>query len=915
MGVPGSRPMHSSLGIKLFEHVARVLLPRGFRQEFATELAQAVRDGHRHVLLQASYLRRLLFWPREFGGLLTTAYRERLEPFGRRSRTAIRRVNPPSPKRDRGMFGSFKQDFVFALRMIAKTPVVTTIAVVSLSIGVAANTTVFSLVHSWLLRPLPYPEADRLMMVWENDLLEDDDQRLVTPANFFDWRSDATSFTSWIASEFETANLTGIERPEQLTVAGVTANYFSVLGAEPMLGRVFQMDEGGAEDTPVAVMSETLWRTRFGESPDAVGSSVTLNGARYTVVGIMPEAFDFLLGNVGMWVANDFRDQRYDRDNGSLFVSARLKPGVSVEQAQAEMTTVASRLAGLYPETNKNLSANVETVREQFPGPTDKGLIQILMCVVALVLLIACVNVSNLLMAKTDARQREIGVRVALGAGRARLLNQLLTESVVLALIAGVLGTVLSLWGIKTLVQAMPAEMPEFWQPRWDGQIISFGIGISVLAGLAFGIAPAMQAVSGGLSSPLVEGSRGSTGTKKKQRVRGAFVMAEFALALTVLMGATVLTDLFHQRLDINPGFDAENLLKAELTLPEHKYEDDESLLAFVDDVERQLEMIPSSAGFTLTNVLPRARQIPSADFAIDGREYEPDELPSSWWLSVTASYIDVMDIALRAGRTFNEADRAGAPPVIIVNQRMVTQFFDSENPVGQRITIGGESREIVGVVSNIAQSRLTGLLAQRTTVYFPMEQRPVRTLSIVVRGEGDPNQLALPVQNAVWAVDRDQPISRIRTLEAHLRTELAGPNVMTQILVIVGVLTLVLAGIGIYGVMAYSVTQRTREIGIRMALGASAGQVLTRVVRQGATLAGGGLLVGTPLAVFALMTVSSIFERAAVQDGLQASSSVVALAPIAFVSAILVGVGLIACYIPARRATKVDPVEALQVE
>jgi putative ABC transport system permease protein len=891
-----------------------LLLPSGFRRAFADELMQTVRDRQRESLMQASRLAKIRFWGREFAGLLATAFRERVEPLHRRRTTPNRQVNPPTPKRERGMFGFLKQDLIFAFRMIVKTPVVTAIAVISLSIGVAANTTVFSLVHSWLLRPLPYPNPDQLVMVWENELLEEGDQRLVAPANFFDWRAGTKSLSDWIASEFETVSLTGLEQPEQLTVARVTANYFSVLGADPMLGRVFRAEEGGAEDTPVVVMSQTLWQTRFGESVDVVGSSVVLNGARYTVVGVMPEAFDFLLGNVSMWIASDFLHQRYVRDNRSMLVSARMAPGATVDQSQAEMAALASRLAELHPEANRNVGANVETVRDQFPGPTDRGLIQILLTVVALVLLTACVNVSNLLMAKTDARQREIGVRVALGAGRSRLLSQLLTESILLALIAGILGTVLSYWGIKAVAQAMPVEMPEFLQPRLEGAPIAFGIGVSVLAGLAFGIAPAMQAVSGGLSSPLVDGDRGGTGTKKKQRLRGAFVMAEFALALTILMGATVLTDLFHQRLDIDPGFIAGNLLKAELTLPAHKYEDDEAVLAFIGDVERQLETIPSTVGFALSNVLPRARAVPSAEFTIDGREYEPDELPSSWWLSVSPAYFDVMGIELRAGRTFVTADRADAPPVIVVSQRMVTQFFDGENPVGQRITMSGESREIIGVVNNIAQSRLTGLLPQQATVYFPLEQRPVRALNIVVRGEGDAGQLALPLQSAVWAVDRDQPISRVSTLETHIRTVLAGPTVMTQILVVVGVLTLVLAGIGIYGVMAYSVTQRTREIGIRMALGASRGQVLTRVVRQGATLAGGGLLLGTPLAVAALMTLTSIFERTAVEDGLQASSSVVAFSPVALVAAILIGVGLIACYLPARRATKVDPVEALQL-
>ncbi|UCD24534.1 MAG: ABC transporter permease, partial [Gemmatimonadota bacterium] len=493
-----SERSHSSLGVWLFEGLARVLLPRDFRLGYANELEQAVRDRYRLTLARASRHTRFRFWLREFAGLLRIATRERIEPI-RRSSHNQRRVNPPSPKRYRGMLNSIKQDFVFALRMIVKTPVVTAIAIVSLSIGVAANTTVFSLAHSWLLKPLPYPDSDELVTVWENDLLEEGDQNLAAPANFFDWRSEATSLNDWIASELTTLNLTDIERPEQLAVANVTTNYFAVLGAEPMLGRVFHADEGGAEDAAVAVMSEPLWRTRFGGSHEVLGSTVTLNGTTYTVIGIMPEAFDFLWGNSAMWIASDFRDRRYDRENRSLFVSARMKQGLALQQAQAEMTTLAARLAILYPENNENVGANVDTFRELFPGPTDRGLIQILMSVVALVLVIACVNVSSLLMAKTDTRQREIGVRVALGAGRGRLLNQLLTESVVLALIAGLAGTVLSLWGIKAVAQAMPVEMPEFFHPRWDGAAISFGIGISALAGLAFGLAPAIQAVSGGL--------------------------------------------------------------------------------------------------------------------------------------------------------------------------------------------------------------------------------------------------------------------------------------------------------------------------------------------------------------------------------------------------------------------------------
>lgn len=902
------------LGIRWFTWIARLALPRDFWREFGVEFETALTDRMRAAGDSRSFMARARLWLGETGGLAVALFRERRESASRR-RTRNRQVNPPTPRRERGMFKSLKQDLLYALRMIVKTPVVTAIAVVSLAIGVAANTTVFSTVHSWLLRPLPYPDADRLVMVWHNDLLEEADERLVTAADYFDWIEQATSLEDWMAWTYTRANLTGIERPEQLTVANVTPNYFSVLAANPMLGRAFRPDEGGAEDTPIVLMSETLWATRFGSDPSTVGSTITLDGDRYTVVGVIPETFDFLLGNVNMWIATDFRDMRFDREAPSLIVNAWIREGQTHDQAQTEMSAIASRIAGLYPETNENIGVNLTPVSEQFPGPTDRGLIQILMAVVFLVLVIACVNVSSLVMAKTDSRHREIGVRVALGAGRSRLLYQLLTESVVLALIAGTLGTLLSIVGIKALVGAFPPEMPALYHPTFSPPVLGFSVAISILSGIAFGAVPAVHAIGGGLSSPLVEGSRGGTMSKRKQRLRSAFVVAEFALALTILMGAGVLTDLFHQRLDISPGFTSSGLVKADLRLPEYKYADDEAILSFVRDVEREIEAIQGTAGFTFTNVLPRARTIPTTGFTLDGVEYQPNEEPSSWWLSVTPDYFEVMDISLRTGRAFTAGDREDTAPVVLVSQRWADEFSDGNSPVGQRLTVRGESREIVGVVNNVAQSRLTGLLPQSPTIYFPMAQRPVRNLTVVMRTDGDPTLLVVPLQNAVWTVDRDQPIAGAQTVDSYIAASLAGPNVMTQILVIVGFLTLALAAIGIYGVMAYSVSQRTREIGIRMALGANSGQVLGRITKQGATLAGIGLLVGAPFAAAALIAMSRIVETAASQDGLSGADSVVAFGPMATIATVLVSVGLLASYLPARRATKVDPVTALGVE
>ncbi len=897
--------------IRLFARAARLVLPRQFLRDFGAELETALRDHHRAATGRSSAVARLRFWLYETAGLMATACRERWEVLTPRP-IPRRAVHPPTPQRDRNMLKSFRQDFWYALRMIRKTPIVSAIAVASLAIGVAANTTVFSLMHSWLLRPLPYPDADRLVVVWENDFVVEDDTELATPGNFFDWQTEATSLTDWIAIQFTTANLTAIERPEQLTVAAVTPNYFAALDAKPLLGRTFQPDEGGAEDARVAVMNETLWRTRFGAAQDLLGSTVTLDGVRHTVVGIMPEKFDFLWGNVSLWTADDLRDRRFDRASHDLLVTAKRRPGNTLQQAQAELTALASRLAARYPESNENYGINVQTVRQVFPGPTDTGLIRILMAVVLLVLLIACVNVSSLLMAKSDARQREIGVRMALGAGRSRLVVGLLTESVVIALVAGTLSLALSSMGINAVVAALPPELPLFFHPTLSGPVIAYTGAIALLAGIMFGIPPALHAVGAGLSSPLSEGSRGGTASKRRSRLRSAFVVAQFALALTILMGAGVLTDLFHQRLAIDPGFDPDNLIKAELQLPEYKYPDDAAVRGFVEQLSRELETLPQAAGFTLTNVLPRSRTIPRSSFTIDGREYEPNEEPRTAWLSVGRDYFAVMDIALRAGRVFSEIDREDTPPVAIVNQRWASLYSDGEVPLGRRITIDGQSREIIGVAANVAQMRLTGLEPHEPTVYFPLAQRPVRTLRIVLRADGDPDRLVLPLQNAVWAVDRDQPIMRTQSVESHMASELAGPIVMTRILGVIGALTLALAATGVYGVMAYSVAQRTREIGIRMALGSTARQVLGRVTRQGATLAGTGLLLGVPFAAFALMTINSILVRAASSDGLNGASGVIAPGPIVKITAVLVVVGLVASFLPARRATRVDPVKAL---
>jgi len=811
------------------------------------------------------------------------------------------------------MLGSLRTDLVYAFRMIIKTPVVTVIAIFSLALGVAANTMIFAVVNQWLLRPFPYYESESLVMLWEDNRNTQGDQESVSVANYLDWRDLAASFQTMIASELDVANLTGLDRPERVNITRVTPNIFTLLNAEPMLGRTFRPDEGGMEDAPVVVLGEMLWRNQFGADPEAVGRTVRLNGRSYTVVGVMPETFDWLFGGVSLWVADDFESRRENRASRSLIVTARLQPGATPASAQAEMSAIALRLEDLHQETNADYGVNVETLSEIFPGPTDRGLIQLMMAVTFLVLLVACVNIASLLMAKTDARQKEIAVRVALGAGKARLVRQLLTESVLLALIAGTLGLVLSVWGVAWVGTAIPEEVPHSLTPQMSGAVVGFSIAISFLAGLTFGITPAAQAVKGGLRSALIDGTRGGTATARRRRTRSIFVITEFALALTILVGAAMMTEMFHQRLALDPGFDGDNLLTMELTLPEYKYAGEDALTAFVDDFERELATLPGTRGYAIMNVLPRARSVPSSTFTVDGVLVEQEEAPTTSWLSVSPEYFQTMGIPVLAGRAFDVSDRADAPQVVIVNERLAERFFGGDDPVGRRLTIQGRSREIVGLVKNVAQERLTGLTAPSPSVYFPMAQRAVRTLSVVVRATSDPHQLASPIQEAIWRIDAELPVTLVRTMDEVIKVELAGPNLMAMVMFVIGLLALVLAAIGIYGVMAYTVSQQTNEIGIRMALGSSTGRVLARVARQGATLAGIGLMLGIPTSTLVVWFIGKIGERAGA-NGL-AMVEAVGLTPVVVVAGVLAFVGLVGCYLPARRATKIDPVLALQQE
>ena len=812
------------------------------------------------------------------------------------------------------ILSSLKQDLTQALRVILKTPVLSAIAVLSLALGIAANTTVFSVVHSFLLRPLPYVESERLVLLWENPVARAGNQFPTSVPTFMDWRRSAQSFESMTAMELASANLTGRAEPLRIDAAITSDNFFEVVqGYAPLHGRTYGPGDAQPGQGPVAVIKESLWRNHYGAADDMVGSQLMLDGQAHTVIGIMPQAFDFVSGSVDLWAASDFQSASDERDDRRLVVAGRLKADVPLEQGRQEMAAIAERLAADFPEIQDGWSVYVQTLREMFPGPTDSQLIKVLQGVAFLVLLVACVNVASLLLAQADSRQKEMALRTALGAGRYRLLRRLLTESLLLASFAGALGLGLGYFGVRWGAEGMPEILPAVYWPRFEGPVVAFGVLTALVAGLAFGLGPALQAVRNlNLRQTLSDGGRGGSVGKDRKRALGFFVVAELAMALAILIGAAVLTDLFHNRLSQDPGFDAEGILTAHMTLPEYRYADDAAVARAVEELERRfVELGPDAVA--ITSALPRTRTITRSEMELDGRPSERNEAPRVAVMSVTPSYFPTLKLRLSEGRLLETADHADTTPVVVVNQRFVDLHLSSDavTPIGERVMIEDTVWTVVGVLPNYAQERMDGLAPHSALAIMPFAQRPVRDIYPLLRTRGEPYELSQGLQQAVRRVAPDQPVGEIKTLEKHVQTELAGPTVISQILYGIGMLALALAAIGIYGVMAFRVSRQTAEIGIRLALGARPGQILTQVSSQGMRLAGGGLLLGIPFAGVVVMLIGKVFEAGQSQGiGL---AETVGPWPMLKVALLLATVSLLACVLPSLKATKVDPQQALQ--
>ncbi len=801
------------------------------------------------------------------------------------------------------------QDLRYGARMLGKNPGFTAVAVLTLALGIGANTAIFSVVNAVLLRPLPYPNSDRLVFLAEDS--EQIHEMSIAYPNYLDWRQQNHVFDE--LAIFQTPNfiLTGAERPERVPGLNVSANFLATLGVAPLLGRDFRADEDNPGARPAAIMSYGLWKRALGGSPDVIGKSTTLSGTAYTVVGILPATFNFysqpdVLVPIGLG-AKDLMERG---DHPGIYGVARLKPGVSVAKAQTEMSTIARRLEQEYPKTNTGNHVIVNSLHEELVQDVRPAAL-VLFGAVGLVLLIACVNVANLLLARAASREKEFAIRLALGAGRRRIVRQLLTESILLAALGGILGLLLGIWWKDGLVSLIPEDFRRLVDIRLDRWVLAFSAILSGVTGVVFGLIPALQGTrSAGLYADLKEGTGRSTGSVRHHRVRHLLVVSEVALALTLLITAGLTIRSFYHVLRVNPGFRAAGLLTMQISLPGTKYSKPAQETAFFTQLLERVRALPGVVSVGAVTPLPLTGEGWQTGFYVDGQPIpQPGQFPNSDYHFITPDYFRAMDIRLLRGRVFNDADNDSAPRVAIVSETFAQRYWPNEDPVGKRIHRGGPEADaknwltVVGIVSDTKQYGLDA--KTKTEFYVPYFQDPILRMTLAVRTTPSPLALSEAVRSAVLAIDPDEPVYGIRTMDQWLEESIGQRRVTLILLGSFAGLALLLAAIGIYGVMTYNITQRTHEIGIRMALGAQTGDVLQLFVGQGLRMALLGVVIGLAAAFGLSQLLSSLLFGVSARDPLTFAAVAIALT----------GVALAASYIPARRAMEVDPMVALRYE
>jgi len=808
------------------------------------------------------------------------------------------------------------QDIKFGLRMLLKSPSLSIVATIALALGIGANTAIFSVVNAVLLRPLPFPHSESLVALFESDLQRGRLHGSHSYPNFFDLRAQNTTLervASYYNSDFV---MTGRGEPVRLQGAVVTADLFPLLGVSPMLGRMFLPDEDKPSGTNVIMLSQQLFQKRFNSDPSILNQSITLSGKSYTIVGVMPATFEFPIQNepVELWttIAGDASGKTpVTNQRGAHFLRAigRLKPNVTPDQAQSELTAIAARLEQQYPDSNTGKGLRLESALSALVGDVRPALL-ILLGAVACVLLIACANVANLLLARATVRHKEMAIRSALGASRLRVIRQLLTESVLLSLVGGALGLLLAVWWSDLLVALGKEDIPRAVKVGIDWRVLGFTFGVSVITGLIFGLFPAFHSSKTELVESLKDGSRGTSEGARRNRMRSALIVGELAIAVVLLVAAGLLLQSLWRLQNTNSGLDPNNILTFNLSLPETKYEGVKQG-QFFSDLKTRLESSPGVQAASSIFPLPLSGDRFSISFQIEGRPVPEKDEPSADLFMTGVGYFRTMGIPLIKGRDFENRDQFGAPSVVIITEEFARQHFPGEEPVGKRIQPGISTidddpttwREIVGVVGDV---RNRGLNTPPTPAYYlPQTQVPFSQMVMVVKSANDPRSLISGVTKEVAAMDADIPLFSVKTMTEYLSASVAAPRFNTTLLSIFAAVALVLTLVGLYGVMSYSVAQRTNEIGIRLALGAQSRDVLLMIVKQGSFLIGLGLGIGLLGAYAATRLISTLLFGVTAKD------------PATFaVSAVLLGiVALLACYVPAWRATKVDPLRALRYE
>ncbi len=799
---------------------------------------------------------------------------------------------------------SLLKDIRYGFRGLLKRPGFTVIALVALALGIGANTAIFSLVNAVIIRPLPFPEPDRLVWMYGN-IRNGGNRASVSPLDFLDYRSQNKTFEQFAASITVpvAVNLTGSGDPERLSASAVTGNFFDAFGVAPAIGRGFTLENEKAGQDQVTVLSHAFWQKHFAGDPSIVGKIIILDGKSFQVLGVMPAGLSFPQ-TAELWVPLSFDGNPGMKQRKAHFLRpiGRLKPGVTLTQAQLDTDAIASQLEQQYPESNTGWNLRLLSLREQLVGRTRTTLF-VLLGAVGFVLLIACANVANLLLVRAASRQKEIALRTALGASRLRIVRQMITESLLLSVIGGALGAMLAIWGVQVLVGLSANNLPPTANVKIDANVLAFTFLISIVTGLLFGLAPALRTAKVNLIDSLKDGARGSEGTLRN-RTRSVLVVFESAVAVVLLIGAGLLVRSLIALQRVDPGFDANNVLTLKIDLPNKKYEGEGRTANFFEQLETRLSSVPGVQTVGLITELPLSGQPNDVPFTVEGRPaVSPDQEFDADFRRVNHNYFSALRIPLLRGRNFTEQEVRQSAKVTVVSQQLVNTVFPNEEPLGKRLitAIGGEAYEIIGVVGDIRHRSLDN--RPFDAMYFPTRNNG--GMNLVIRTQNDPMSIVGAVRQEVQGLDREQPIAAVKRMSDWLDSSVAEQRYRTTLFLAFAALAMILAATGIYGVMSYTVAQRTHEIGVRMALGARRSDVLKMVVRQGMLLTLLGVVVGL-VGAFALTRVmASLLFQVTAKD------------PFTFaaVAVLLLAVAFIACFIPAQRATKIDPLIALRYE